>query len=76
MAIHDSPDEKLTTEKTAALIGVEMQTLAVWRLTGRHGLPFFKVGKLVRYSRADVMQWLEERRGTSNSQIRVSLATG
>ena len=36
-------------------------TLGVWRSTGRYNLPFLKVGRAVRYRRADLLAWLEKR---------------
>ena len=57
-----NPNELLTDEQTAELIGgITTQTLSVWRCTGRYNLPFVKVGRLVRYKRADVEQWIESR---------------
>jgi excisionase family DNA binding protein len=35
--------------------------LSVWRSTGRYNLPFLKVGRLVRYRRADLDAWLAAR---------------
>lgn len=41
--------------------GVPVGTQAVWRCTGRYGLPYIKVGRLVRYRRSAVETWLESR---------------
>jgi predicted DNA-binding transcriptional regulator AlpA len=54
-------DELLTGDQTAAKIGVEPQTLAVWRSTKRYGLPYIKVGHLVRYKLSDIEAWLATR---------------
>jgi excisionase family DNA binding protein len=35
--------------------------LSVWRSTGRYNLPFFKIGRKVRYRRADLDAWLAAR---------------
>jgi 1,4-dihydroxy-2-naphthoyl-CoA synthase len=50
-----SEDELLAPFSTAKLLNVAVGTLAVWRCTGRYDLPFYKVGKSVRYRRADVI---------------------
>lgn len=50
--------ELLTTAEAAQVLGVQPQSLAVWRLRGEN-LPFIKVGRLVRYRRSDVEKWLE-----------------
>ncbi len=52
----------LLDEKAAAeFLDVEPGTLSVWRSTGRHSLPFVKVGYLVRYRRSVLEAWLESR---------------
>jgi hypothetical protein len=35
--------------------------LAVWRSTGRHGIPFLKVGAAIRYRQRDLDEWLRAR---------------
>lgn len=56
-----SPDELLTPRQCAELLHLRVQTLAVWRSTGAHNLPFIKVGTSVRYRRSDVAAWLAAR---------------
>lgn len=52
----------LCDDKAAAdLLDVTPGTLSVWRSTGRYNLPFIKVGRKVRYRRADLLAWLERR---------------
>jgi len=52
----------LLDEKAAAnLLSVSPGTLSVWRSTGRWNLPFYKVGRSVRYRRQDIERWLESR---------------
>ena len=45
----------------AAFLGLQPATLEIWR-TRREGPPFIKVGKVVRYSMADLREYLEARR--------------
>lgn len=53
---------RLLDEKAAAaLIGVQPRTLSVWRITGRYGLGFIKVGRSVRYSEEVILAWLHSR---------------
>lgn len=54
--------EYVSASEAAAHIGIQPQTLAVWRITGRYGIPFFKVGRTVRYRKSDLDAWLESRR--------------
>lgn len=49
----------LTTEEAAALVDAKPQTLAIWRCTGRHNLPFVRVGRLIRYRETDILAWLD-----------------
>ena len=52
----------LLDEKEAAqFLDNSPGTLSVWRSTGRYNLPFIKIGRNVRYRRADLIAWLEKR---------------
>ncbi len=51
----------LDAEATAEILDVTPGTLGVWRSTGRYCLPFVKIGRKVRYRRADVEAWLAAR---------------
>ncbi|MQM35866.1 MULTISPECIES: helix-turn-helix domain-containing protein [unclassified Candidatus Accumulibacter] len=52
----------LLDEKEAAhFLDTSPGTLSVWRSTGRYNLPFIKIGRNVRYRRADLIAWLEKR---------------
>ena len=59
--IIDIARELVDEQKAARILDTKPGTLAVWRSTGRHNLPFIKVGRNVRYRRADLEAWLEER---------------
>jgi excisionase family DNA binding protein len=54
-------DELLDDNDAARLLGVKVQTLAVWRMTGRYALPFVRVGRAIRYRRQDIDTWLATR---------------
>ena len=56
-----SSRELLDEQQAAISIDVTPGTLSVWRSTGRYNLPFIKVGRKVRYRRADLETWLEAR---------------
>lgn len=52
----------LMTEAQAAIeLDTTVGTLQVWRSTGRYALPFIKIGRNVRYRRADLTAWIESR---------------
>lgn len=51
----------LTEVETAQQIAVAPETLQQWRHHRRYGLPFVKVGRLVRYRQIDIDAWLASR---------------
>ncbi len=51
----------LTREEAAAYLGLRPQTLAIWAMNGRYGLPHIKVGRLCKYRRTDLDKFLERR---------------
>ena len=58
----DIMENNLLDEKQAAeFLTVKPETLSVWRSTGRYKIPFVKIGRRVRYRRADLDAWLESR---------------
>lgn len=57
----DDSSRYWTTEKTAQYLGLEPHTLNVWRSARRYGLPFVRVGRLIRYDARAVERWLQAR---------------
>ncbi len=57
-----TPETRLTRKQAANYIGVTTGTLAVWATTGRYDLPFYKIGRLVYYSRNDLDTFLANHR--------------
>lgn len=55
----DSPGEWMTPEAAAELIGVKRSYIS--ELTRRHGLPVHKHGRVMRFKRAQVLEWMERR---------------
>lgn len=60
-AIVKASRELLSEKEAAAELNCSPGTLSVWRSTGRYNLPFLKIGRMVRYRRADLNAWLESR---------------
>jgi excisionase family DNA binding protein len=55
-------DRLLTSREVANLLGLKNEkTLAVWRCTGRHDLPYVKYGRSVRYRESDIQQFVADR---------------
>jgi len=57
----------LNETETARFLGVQAKTLSAWRCRGT-GPIFRKVGRLVRYVRTDLEQYLEEQARRSTSE--------
>lgn len=53
------PTTLLTPAEAADILRVDEGTLAVWRSAKRHGIPFVKVGRCVRYREKDLADWIE-----------------
>ena len=48
----------LTAEAVAAMTGLSRETLAQWR-SQKRGIPYLKIGRIVRYDPDDVQAYLE-----------------
>jgi excisionase family DNA binding protein len=49
----------LSEDDAAALLGVSVSFLQNDRVTRRHGIPYFKVGRCVRYRQSELDAWLD-----------------
>jgi len=54
-------EEMMSRKQAAAYLGVEPNTLAVWASTKRYGLRFFKIGRLARYRKSDLDEFIAAR---------------
>jgi hypothetical protein len=52
-------------DETARLLGLRVKTLRNWRQTGTEDLPYYKLGRAVRYDLDEVVAWAKSRRFTS-----------
>lgn len=59
------PNQMLTTQDAARLLGLKAATLSNWREDGSEDLPFSKFGRSVRYRYMDVVAFADRRRCTS-----------
>jgi excisionase family DNA binding protein len=56
------PSPPFTPKQAAQILGVQVQTLALWRSTGRYPeLRYYRVGRSIRYRADDVESWLASR---------------
>lgn len=52
--------ERLLTRKEAAVyLGVKARTLEIWASSGRHNIPYVRLGREVRYRVSDLDQLVE-----------------
>ena len=58
----------LKPTEVAALLGVTVATLEVWRCTNRYPLPYVKVGRSVRYEAGDVETFISKRKREHTGQ--------
>lgn len=61
VAPHSPSNELLSRKEAAAYLGVAEKTLAMWKWSGRYGLPFVKLGRLVKYRKVDLDAFIQER---------------
>lgn len=58
----------LNCAEAAKILGVQQNTLAIWRSTGRYELPFVRVGRAVRYRIRDIATFLHNRTAAHTGQ--------
>ena len=58
----------LTPKQVSVILGVNVETLNVWRATKRYPLPYIKSGRLVRYRESDVEKFIESRRRNGENE--------
>ncbi len=49
----------LTRAQAAEYLGVKVQTLAAWACAGRYNLPMVRIGRLVKYRKRDLDEFIE-----------------
>ena len=51
----------LSRKEAAEYLGVAEQTLAIWKCTQRYALPVVKVGRLAKYRKIDLDEFIRSR---------------
>lgn len=62
----------MDTAQAAHFLGLSRRTLENRRVTGLDAIPFFKVGRSVRYDLEEILLWLNARRFRSTSEADVA----
>lgn len=61
--LNEAPDEtRINNRQTSLLTGLAESTLEQWRCTRRVEIPYFKLGKSIRYRLGDVRRFMEQSR--------------
>jgi excisionase family DNA binding protein len=55
-------DELLDYRGASRLLDTPVGTLQVWICTRRHGLPYYKIGRKVRFRKSELVAWLATRK--------------
>ena len=53
--------ERINPKEAAKILGVSVDTLAVWRCTKRYPLTYIKMGRKVFYRASDLEKFIESR---------------
>ena len=48
------PNTRMASAEAAEYLGIRPQTLAIWRMTGRHRIPYHRLGRRIVYLQADL----------------------
>lgn len=60
-----SGNDILSEEQVVELLGVKYNALRRWR--NELGLPYMKIGRVIRYKRSDIDQWMSKFRRAVHS---------
>ncbi len=52
-------DRLLSRHEAATYLGVKTRTLEIWASTGRHRIPYVRIGREVRYRQSDLDQLVD-----------------
>ena len=53
-------NNRLMDQKTAAAyLGTTVGSLNVWRATGKHKIPYVRLGSCIRYKKEDLDAWID-----------------
>jgi len=62
MPFNVNDNQLLSRREAAAYLGIAENTLAIWKCENRYDLAFIKLGRLVKYRKADLDAFIEKRR--------------
>lgn len=64
------PPVHVDVKAAAAALGVQPNSLAVWRSIGRYRLPYVKVGRSVKYRISDLAEFIASRTACNTGEAK------
>jgi len=64
------PPVQVDDKSAAAALGVQTNTLSVWRSLGRYNLPYVKVGRSVKYRVSDLAEFIASRTASHSGEAK------
>lgn len=64
------PTDILNSPQAAELLGLSVKTLANWRVSGQHDLPYRRIGGAIRYQYADLQSFANNNKLQNTSQTK------
>lgn len=58
----DDTERLISEEQAAARLGLLAQTLRMWRHKGLGRLPYFRIGKCIRYKPSEIAAYIAQQR--------------
>lgn len=65
-----SSNEFLSRGEAAQYLGIKKRTLEIWAMTGRHEIPYIKIGRSTRYRKSDLDNLILRRTFPSSKEVR------
>lgn len=67
------PTDLLDSTQAATFLGLSAKTLANWRVSGQHDLPYRRIGSAIRYQYADLQAFANNNKRLNTSQQKGSV---
>ena len=57
--IFNEQSQMMTRKQASEYLGIKEQTLACWSSNNRYGLPYYKIGRKVKYKLEDLQNFIQ-----------------
>jgi len=58
----ETPQRYMTVDEAAIFLGISVATMNKDRIQKTHNFPFYRIGRAIRYSQAELIAWMERHR--------------